>query len=102
METLSARLASRFELLGTQSAEMAVTARSIVEGIDVLRHVGDRELPVLIDLFLDSLFLQAAEEGLDDGIVPSSCLSGSYSARGDSTGRNVAIASLPNWVPRSE
>ena len=42
METLSARLVSRFELLWTQSAEMTVTARSIVEGIDVLSHVGYR------------------------------------------------------------
>src|SRR5688572_13200645 len=59
VETLSARLVSRFELLWTYSAEMTVTARSIVEGIDILGHISDRELSVLVDLFLDSLFLQA-------------------------------------------
>jgi hypothetical protein len=71
VETLSARLVSRFELLGTQPAEMAVAARSIVEGVDVIRHVGCRQLSVLVDLFLDPLFLQAAEERLGDGIVPA-------------------------------
>jgi hypothetical protein len=41
---------------------MTVASRSIVEGIDVIGHVGDRQGSVLVDLFLDSLFLQAAEE----------------------------------------
>jgi hypothetical protein len=41
---------------------MTVTARSIAEGIDVVGDVGDRQLAILVDLFLDSLFLQAAEE----------------------------------------
>ena len=62
VETLSARCVSRFELLGTQTAEMTVTARPIVERLDVVGYVGDRQLPVLVDLFLDPLFLQAAEE----------------------------------------
>ena len=75
VETLSVRLVSRFELLGTQPAEMTVAPRSIVEGIDVVGHVGDRQLSVLVDLFLDPLFLQAAEEGLGDGIVPAVVLS---------------------------
>lgn len=71
VETLPARLVSRFELLWTQAAEMIVTTRSIVEVIDVLGHVGDRQVAVLVNRLLDSLFLQAAEEGLDDGIVPA-------------------------------
>jgi len=71
VETLSARLVSRLELLWTQPAEMTVTARSIIESIDVLGHVGRCELSVLVDLFLDSLLLQAAEEGLDDRIIPA-------------------------------
>src|ERR1700689_5713852 len=43
----------------------------IVEPLDVLgdRDTGDRA--VLVDLFLDVLFLQAAEEGLSDGNVPA-------------------------------
>ena len=58
METSPARLVSRFELLGTEATEMTVTARSIVEGIDVVGQVGDRQLAVLVDLFLDPLFLK--------------------------------------------
>ena len=53
---------------------MAVTSGSIVEGIDVVGHVRDRELSVLVDLLLDSLFLQAAEEGLGDSVVPAVAL----------------------------
>ena len=62
METLSARLVSRFELLGTQPAEMTMPTGSIVEDINVVGHVGDRQLSVPVDLFLDPLFLQAAKE----------------------------------------
>jgi hypothetical protein len=47
----------RFELLWTEPSEMAVTARSIVERIDVVSHIGDRELSVLVDLLLDSFLL---------------------------------------------
>ena len=71
METSSARLVSRFELLGTEATEMTVTARSIVEGIDVVGQGSDRQLSVLVELFLDALFLQAAEERLGDGIIPA-------------------------------
>ena len=71
METSSRRLVSRFELLGTQPAEMTVAARSIVEGIDVIRQVSDRQLAVLVDLFLDPFFLQAAEKRLGNGVVPA-------------------------------
>jgi hypothetical protein len=35
---------------------MAVPARLIVKGIDVISYIGDRQLPTLIDLFLDSFF----------------------------------------------
>jgi hypothetical protein len=75
VETLSARLVSRFELRWTHPAEMTVAPHSIVEGIDVVGHIGDRQLSALVDLFLDPLFLQAAEEGLGDGIVPAVALS---------------------------
>ena len=74
METLSLRLVGRFELLRTQTAQMAVAAGSIVEGIDVGGDVGDRQVSGLVDLLLDPLFLQAAEEGLGDGVVPAVAL----------------------------
>src|SRR5687767_13040360 len=50
---------------------MTVAACSIVEGIGVISHVGDRQIPVLIDLFLDSFLLQAAEERLGYGVIPA-------------------------------
>ena len=50
---------------------MTVTARSIVEAINVISYLGDRQRSILVDLLLDSLLLQAAEEGLGDGIVPA-------------------------------
>jgi hypothetical protein len=34
----------RFELLWTEPSEVAVTSRSIVEGIDVVGDIGDREM----------------------------------------------------------
>jgi hypothetical protein len=71
VERSSIRLVSCFELLRTESAKMTVAPRSIVEGIDVVGYVGDRQFPVPVDLFLDPLFLQAAEKGLGDGIVPA-------------------------------
>ena len=58
METSSARFVSRLKSLRTQPAEMTVAARLIVEGIDVVGQVGDRQLAVLVDLFLDPLFLK--------------------------------------------
>ena len=76
VETLPAGLVDRLELLRAEPSEVAVTPDSIVEGIDVVGHVCDRELAVLVDLFLDSLLLQAAEEGLGDGVVPAIARSG--------------------------
>jgi hypothetical protein len=71
---MPARFVGRFDLLRTEPSEVAVTSRSIVEGIDVVSHIGDRELSVLVDLLLDSFLLQAAEEGLGNGIVPAIAL----------------------------
>ncbi len=39
-DTLSPRLVSRFELLWTDTAQMTVAARSIVDSIDVIGHLG--------------------------------------------------------------
>jgi len=51
-----------------------VASDAIVEGIDVVGHVGDRQFSVLVDLLLDSFLLQAAEERLGDRIVPAIAL----------------------------
>src|SRR6185369_14561561 len=71
VETVSARRVSGFELLRTETAQMAVAAGSIVEGIDVGGDIGDRQVSVLVDLLLDPLLLEAPEEGLGDGVVPA-------------------------------
>lgn len=61
----------------------------IVEYLDVLgdRVTGDRA--VLVDFLLDVLFLQAAEEGLSDGIVPTVA----------SAVQKRRQSSLPYWDP---
>ena len=56
------------KLLGTDAAEMAVAASSIVEDLDVVEDVGPRQFAGFVDAFADALLLQAAEEGLSDGI----------------------------------
>lgn len=71
VDTLSPRLVSRFELLGAHAAEMTMATRAIVERLDIVGHVSDRKCPGLIDLLLDPLLLQAAEELLGHGIVPA-------------------------------
>jgi hypothetical protein len=48
-----------------------VTPLAIVERIDVFRNVGGREVSILVNLFLDTFFLQAAEEGLRYRVVPT-------------------------------
>jgi hypothetical protein len=69
VETLSARFVNRLELKWTQPTEMTVATRPIVEGTDVVGHVGDRQLAVFVDLLLDPLFLEAAEERFGDRVA---------------------------------
>lgn len=65
-------LRGRFlECLGTDSTQITVTARSIVERFDVVRDIRPRDLPVLVDALPDPLLLQAPEEGLGNRIVPA-------------------------------
>jgi hypothetical protein len=46
-----------------------VATRAIVKPIDVVGHVVDRQLAVLVDLFLDALLLETAEKGFGDRVV---------------------------------
>jgi hypothetical protein len=48
-----------------------VSARSIVEHLDVVEDVGPGEITRLVDAFLDPLFLQTAKERLRHGVVPA-------------------------------
>jgi hypothetical protein len=58
VEALPTGSMSRFEWLGAEPSEVAVTSHSIVEGIDVVGHIGGRERSVLVDLFLDGAFFR--------------------------------------------
>jgi hypothetical protein len=50
---------------------VTVTPLAIVERIDVFRNVRSREISILVNLLLDTFFLQAAEEGLRYHVVPA-------------------------------
>lgn len=60
MDTSAPRFVSLFELRGTHTAEVAMAARAIVERVDVIGYVLDRERAVLVDVLLNPLLLQAA------------------------------------------
>ena len=74
MDTLFTPRKGCLELLWANPAQMSVSAGSIVEAIDVFRNVLGSELARLVDVLLDSLLLQAAEEGFGDGVVPAVAL----------------------------
>jgi hypothetical protein len=50
---------------------MAVSSRLIVERFDVVRNVCGSNFSVLVDSLFDALFLQTAEEGFCDRIIPA-------------------------------
>src|SRR5262245_9667977 len=53
---------------------MAVTSSAIVEGLDVVGNVRYRNLSLPVDVFLDPLLLQTAEEGLSHSVIPAVAL----------------------------
>ena len=67
----SASSRGAFKRLGADAAKMAVAAGSVVERFDVVEDIGARQIPSLVDALLDAFLLQAAEEGLGNGIVPA-------------------------------
>jgi len=44
---------------------------TVVEDLDVVEDIGPGQLPSLVDALADALLIQAAKEGLRDGIVPT-------------------------------
>lgn len=52
------------ELIGTDAAEVAISARWTVQPIDVVGYVRGRHLPTVIDTFLDPFLPQITEEGI--------------------------------------
>ena len=51
-----------FERLGTDAANMAVAAGSVVEDLDIVENVGSGEVAGFVDALLNALLLQAGEE----------------------------------------
>lgn len=52
VDTLAPNVVSRFELFGTDTAEVTLSADVIVEASDVVGHRIHRDLAVLVDLLL--------------------------------------------------
>lgn len=50
---------------------MAVTAIPIVKDLDVVKDIRPCQIASLVDAFLDTLLLQAAEEGFGHRVVPA-------------------------------
>jgi hypothetical protein len=48
-----------------------MTARRIIEQIDVVRYLGVRKLASSVDLFFDAFFFELAEERFRDRVVPT-------------------------------
>jgi hypothetical protein len=67
----SLRYDSRLKVLGTDAAYVAIPPRLIVEHFNVVRYVSRGYFSVLVNPLLDPFFLQAAEEGFSDGVVPA-------------------------------
>jgi len=57
-----------FEGFGTDAAQVAMTAGTIVEDLDVVEHVGASELAGLVDAVADAFLFQAAEERFSDRV----------------------------------
>ena len=64
MDTSPPRFVSRLELIGAHSAEVAVTACRIVEGLDVVGCVREREPAGLVDVLLDALLRKRPVEAV--------------------------------------
>ena len=61
----------RFKRLRTDAAYVTVAACAIVERLDVIDDVPGCRVAVLVDVFLDSFFLETAEERLRHRVVPA-------------------------------
>lgn len=60
-----------FELFGADAAKVTVTARAIVERINVVADFLSCLISVFVNALLDSLFLETAEERLRHRVIPA-------------------------------
>ena len=66
-----ASLTGNLEGCRTDAAQVTVPSGRIVECLYVIRDRGVGDRAILVDLLLDVLLLQAAEEGLSHGVIPA-------------------------------
>jgi hypothetical protein len=71
VETFALPLEVGLEVIRTDTRKMRVLARSIVEGLNVVRNIFRRERAIFVDVLLDELFLQTAEKRFRYSIVPA-------------------------------
>ena len=71
VDTIFWRREGCLKFVRADSSNVLMPPRSIVERIDIVWNVSNRELAILANLFLDALFLQAAEERLGNSVVPT-------------------------------
>ena len=64
-------LRSGLKVLWTHASKIPVTSRPIVERLDVVGNVGGCQISALVDSLLDAFLLQATEERLGNGVVPT-------------------------------
>ena len=57
VDSLSPRLVSGLELFRTDAGQITMTARAIVERLDVVGHIGRSQRSTLVDLLLDAFLL---------------------------------------------
>ena len=50
-----------FERLGTDAAQITVTAGPVVERFNIVEHIGPDDIPGFVDAFADAFFFQIAE-----------------------------------------
>jgi hypothetical protein len=51
--------------------DVAMASDAIVERVDVVGHICNCQIPVLVDPLLDPLLLQTCKEGFSDCVVPA-------------------------------
>ena len=71
IDTQGPPVEARSNAPGVRSAEMTVTACSIVKHLDIVEDIGFRQLPRFVYLFANTFLLQTAEEGFSYSIVPA-------------------------------
>ena len=78
---------------------MAVATLAIVERINVVGDVSDRQVTVFVDLLPDPFLLQTTEEGLSDRIEAPMCQEcGKSAGSGCSTARHASSMVLNERV----